>query len=412
MRIMARNKIVYSLLLLLLSMVAYAQVGTNSPFSRYGYGMLNDNSPVIYKGMGGVGIGMRSNRAINPLQPASYTSIDSMTFMFDAAARVGWSRYRDASGVKNKGEGNLDYISLQLPIWKRHFGLSLGLLPFSSVGYDLTFADESIGQSAYKYTKRYSGEGGISQFYIGLAGNIANWVSLGFNFHYLFGDIENGRQLTFQDSKISGMTRGSLMQVRAWKFRFGAQVFHEFEKHAFTVGAIYEYQKPMNNTYIELSETFLDTISVVRDGMVLPQVWGIGLSYVWDKRLTIGIDFEVQEWEKARFMPGTPYEIQFNQMNRYALGLEYRHNMMGQNYAERMSWRAGVSYKRSYIQSLPMQEWKASIGIGLPLRTVGTQFNISVEYIHRGAINSLRENGLQVTFDAAIREMWFFKRKI
>ncbi len=410
---MTKKILLHIAFLLLVGATCYAQVGTNSPFSRYGYGLLNDNSPVIYKGMGGVSIGMRSNRAINPMQPASYTSIDSMTFMFDAAARVGWTRYRDAGGIKNKADGNLDYVTLQVPIWKRHFGLSLGLLPYSSVGYDLTFSDQAIGQSTYTYTKAYQGEGGISQFYVGLAGNICNWVSLGFNFHYLFGDIENARELTFADSRITGMVRGTMMDVKAWKFRFGAQVFHEFEHHAFSVGAIYEYRKPMDhNRFMELSATFLDTITDITSGMVLPQVWGVGVSYVWDNRLTIGIDFEVQDWDQAKFMPGTAYEIQLNQMNRYAVGVEYRHNPLGINYVDRMSWRAGVSYKRSYIRTLPMQEWKASIGIGFPLRMVGTQFNISIEYIHRGARDSLRENGLQLTFDAAIKEMWFFKRKI
>ena len=64
---------------------ASAQNATSSPSSRYGYGELNNNLPNAYRAMGGVGVGMRSNRVINPSQPASYTACDSMTFMFDIA---------------------------------------------------------------------------------------------------------------------------------------------------------------------------------------------------------------------------------------------------------------------------------------------------------------------------------------
>jgi hypothetical protein len=59
---------------MLLSMGAEAQNLTSSPYSRYAYGDLNENVPTAYRAMGGVGLAMRSNRAINPSQPASYTA--------------------------------------------------------------------------------------------------------------------------------------------------------------------------------------------------------------------------------------------------------------------------------------------------------------------------------------------------
>ena len=82
--------------------VAKAQNGSSSPYSRFGYGDLNDNVPNTYRAMGGVGLGMRSNKVINPSQPASFTAGDSLTFMFDLAASVMWSAYSDVSGKRNK----------------------------------------------------------------------------------------------------------------------------------------------------------------------------------------------------------------------------------------------------------------------------------------------------------------------
>ena len=55
-----------------------------------------------------------------------------------------------------------------------------------------------------------------------------------------------------------------------------------------------------------------------------------------------------------------------------------------------------------------------SVGIGFPLRTIGTVVNTTVEYVHRGAMNNidLSENALRFVVNAAIAENWFFKRKL
>ena len=92
---------------------------------------------------------MRNNKVICSAQPASFTACDSLTFMFDLAASVMWSRYQDVSGMRNKANGNLEYLALQFPLWKRYIAFSAGVLPYSAVGYDITLAD-SIG-SGYHY---------------------------------------------------------------------------------------------------------------------------------------------------------------------------------------------------------------------------------------------------------------------
>ena len=80
--------------------------------------------------MGGVGYAMNSGRQINVMNPASYASIDSLTFLFDMgiSATALWSQEGDKRG-KDFG-GGLDYITMQFPIMK-NMGASIGLLPFS-----------------------------------------------------------------------------------------------------------------------------------------------------------------------------------------------------------------------------------------------------------------------------------------
>jgi hypothetical protein len=179
------KKVVTLLAIVLASICATAQNATSSPSSRFGYGELNSNLPGAYRAMGGVGIGMRSNKAINPAQPASYTACDSMTFMFDIAGSFLYTNYGDADGVTNKVNGNLEYMTLQFPLWKRYVAMSVGVNPYSAVGYDFAISD-SIN-SDYYYTKGYKGEGGFTQVYGGLSANICDWVALGVNAYYMFG---------------------------------------------------------------------------------------------------------------------------------------------------------------------------------------------------------------------------------
>ena len=58
------------------------------------------------------------------------------------------------------------------------------------------------------------------------------------------------------------------------------------------------------------------------------------------------------------------------------------------------------------------KDLRVSIGMGFPLRTSGTLFNVTLEYNRRGISGGLWENGLQLTINAAVRENWFFKRKL
>ena len=71
------------LLLTILSGAAVAQNNTNSPYTRYGYGQLADHGSGNSKAMGGIAYGLRDKYQTNFANPASYTAVDSLTFMFD-----------------------------------------------------------------------------------------------------------------------------------------------------------------------------------------------------------------------------------------------------------------------------------------------------------------------------------------
>ena len=94
---------------ILSQMSLFAQNNTNSPYTRFGYGELADRSFGAGRAMGGIGYGLRSSKQINPLNPASYTSIDSMTFIFDFGASAQLSWFDDGQNKQNNYNGNIEY---------------------------------------------------------------------------------------------------------------------------------------------------------------------------------------------------------------------------------------------------------------------------------------------------------------
>ena len=81
---MRYQRLINTCLFCLMAMVAMAQSSSNSPYTRYGFGELSDQQFGNGKAMGGISYGLRNGLQINAGNPASYTAVDSLTFIFDA----------------------------------------------------------------------------------------------------------------------------------------------------------------------------------------------------------------------------------------------------------------------------------------------------------------------------------------
>lgn len=78
---MLSKKILVGSWLLASSTVVCAQISTNSPYTRYGLGDMFDQSFTNNAAMGGVGYALRTPEHINAMNPASYTAVDSLSFI-------------------------------------------------------------------------------------------------------------------------------------------------------------------------------------------------------------------------------------------------------------------------------------------------------------------------------------------
>lgn len=405
----------------LFSSILSATADVNTPYSMYGYGIMGDRATSMQRQMGGVGYAMQSGRQINVMNPASYASIDSLTFLWDMGANMNMRWSKDSSGSDHGFGGGLDYVTMEFPLSK-FMGMSVGMVPYSQVGY-------SFGNDINYGVRQNQGNGGITEAYAGISGKVGGF-SVGVNVSYDFGTIQNDVYATPTAATQSLFEQ--IMQIRDWNIVAGIQYKLPLNKYnALTLGATYSPKKSFHgNTWVTLqdltSDSSPDTIatSTLKGKYYSPQTIGIGLSYTHEKvhRILVEADFTWQQWSKAPFssLEDGAGQVVFDGMHftdrkKIAVGGEYTHNIRG-NYLERMPFRLGGFYTSDYltISGNTMKEYGISLGTGFIAPHGKTMINFGLEWRHRqtSPVSLLTENYFNIMVGVNFNEVWFFKRKI
>jgi hypothetical protein len=415
---MHNNKLVLSVVAILFSAIfSFGQNNTNSPYTRFGFGEISDNNSGEQRAMGGVSLGLRSPSTINTVNPASYSVVDSLSFMFDIGLSARMALFSDPSGRKTSFTGNLEYVTMQFPV-NKWLGMSAGLLPYSFSGYDFhntatIHGDKNNPKDTINVTTTYFGQGGISQVYGGISLKLFNHFSLGMNAYYMFGNSANMRQVVFLDGSTPSIQENRI-NVSDLRFRYGVQFFKTFnDKHAVSAGAIFEPKTSLNaEAIVTTMGVVSDTVTLGKNMFDLPMHFGVGVFYTYNNRLSFGLDYTLQSWKNAKFFGATDSLTNFSKI---ALGVEYVPNSLGRRFYERLHYRAGVNISNPYynVNGIDMpKNIGASFGIGIPLPQSKTMLNATIEYGKVGNNKLMNENFLKLTFNATINEFWFFKRKL
>src|SRR5690625_133408 len=122
---------------LLITCNSFAQQGTVSPYSFYGMCTTNYKETADTRAMAGLRLSSYSNQ-LNIQNTASIAELELVNYT------VGINYQRANQKVSSKTHTatttTFDYLAMGIPINK--FGVSFGLLPSTSVGYDLTSSND------------------------------------------------------------------------------------------------------------------------------------------------------------------------------------------------------------------------------------------------------------------------------
>lgn len=425
---MYRNKAFIIVLLALLTAMrvdSFAQNEISSPYSRYGVGLVNNNTNGTLASMGGVSYAMQSNGYINFRNPASYAAFDSLSFVGDIAFSVK-SIYLKTSTLSQKGAiGRLNYIAIGLPVTK-HWRTSVGFLPFSDRGYNITDSRDitDIGTVNYKYT----GEGGLMQLYWGNAFKIYEGLSIGLNLSYLFGTLSSVRYEEFTGDYFYNYRIAQNDYVDGIYLQGGIQYVTKIgEFHQIGVGAVYENaayvwvkRNSLVNRYTgEYSSvvTYDTTYSILnqKGNMHIPQLIGGGLMYSFKEKLTVGLDLTWQNWAKYSIMGESDSLHNAITTN---IGLQFIPDPTSGKFGKNIAIRIGAKYSTGYMQinNTNISEFAVSFGLGLPFKTFNSKcaLNLIFEYGSMGSTknNLIRQNYFQVGLNLILVERWYQRVKL
>ena len=391
---MSYKKLTSICLLIFFVMTAMAQSGSNSPYTRYGFGQLSDQSFGNSKAMGGVAYGLRNGLQINAANPASYSAVDSLTFLFDAGMSLQNANFKE-NGIKtNAKNSTVDYIAMQFRLWDR-MGMTVGFLPYSTVGYNMS-QTKSISTDEYgnpiTALSTYTGDGGLQQVFAGLGFKVFNNFSIGANFSYFYGEITHSVNTMFNSTNATSSVRADKLEISDYKLDLGLQYTQPLgKKHTVNLGLVYSLGHDLNGKGYNFKETYASgitipmtqTVDTIRNAFSLPHSIGVGATYVYDRRLTVGLDYTLQKWEDAEFFGE---KGKFQNRSKISFGAEYWPNPISRNYLNRIRYRVGAYYSDPYTKVNDKEgarEYGVSFGFGLPLEVFQSRsiLNISGQYV-------------------------------
>ena len=428
-KVQKMNRFLCCLALMAMSaMGAYAQSGTNSPYSQFGLGDLAPQSVGFNKGMGGVGYAFRKGNEVNPLNPASYSSVDSLSMIIDAGLSGQITNYDENGTTMSAKGGGFDYVTALFRMFK-NVGVNVGIMPYSNIGYSYSSSTQ-LSEVNTTVPVKYEGNGGVHQLFIGAGWSVIKPLSIGFNLAYLWGEYE--RTVTSTNTSINVLSRQYSASVNSWKLDLGLQYDQPISKTDFiTLGATFtpghnlksdpECKVVSRNTSIGKSDT---TSYIINNVLDIPTTWGVGLAYRHGSILRVGADFQMQKWGSLLFPSMTAnnnYVMKEGLLkDSYKLnaGAEWMPNPKSRKLLAHVRYRIGAGYTTPYYyingQDGP-KDFHLSLGFGIPIMNVYNNrsiLNISAQWQRRSAENLITENTFRINIGLTFNERWFAKWKI
>lgn len=423
-----------ALLLLLApcSLLLNAQTAsTLSSYSRFGLGLLSDQSQGFNRSMGGVGIGVRIGNRVNTTNPASYSAIDSLSLILDVGMKASFGQMKQGGTTMKTKNASFEYAHVGMHIAKR-LGLAAGFMPYTVIGYDFSSPDkvfatdqntaQSIASSNY-----YVGSGGLNQAYLGLGWKVYRDLSIGANVSFLWGSYYHALMPQYKEGGVSSSSYNISAKLyeaslKTYKIDLGAQypvrlTHQDWLNLGVTAGL--GHKIPQDAELITG-----DSTSIASSPFDLPYTFGFGAAWQHKNTLLVAADVRHELWSNCR-MPMetasgyTSVKGCYKNMTKVAVGTQWTPNPYGK-YWERIQYRAGFSYTSPYLmidEKSGPKEISLTIGAGVPiLNTLNSRsvVNVGLQWLRRSAsaAGMVREDYLLLNVGLTFNERWFVKYKI
>jgi len=406
------------IVILLNCLVINAQTGTSSPYSVFGIGEINQPGTGINTGLGGAGIALPTETSLNNINPASYYTIDSLSFLTDVGLNMKFSKFNSGTQHPTSTNIGLNFFAVGFRItswWKN----SLGVAPFSSVGNSFN-TYKNVDNSTEKYKVNEQGSGGLNQLYWGNAFKLLPNLSIGLNMAFIFGDIKQIEDASLASLGVNGdlKTEDNIF-VQKLYFNYGLQyTFHLSKSIKGSVGGIFGNSSKLNlsheKTITDNSNAILQNNVESQSTFTLPTYYGIGASLKINDKLLLTSDYKFYNWSKSESLDPT---VRLVNSNSYMAGIEYLPSSSFRDRGlKKVLYRAGGYINNTYMMVYGQQiiDKGLTIGLGIPVVQKKLYFNVAYAIGTKGSNENkgiIQENYQNFIITISINDFWFFKPK-
>ena len=393
-------------LLTAISLQSGAQASINSPYTRFGLGSLTQQgNPRIY-GLGGVSSVIFDGGLVNFQNPASYSYLQQT--VLQTSVQVNSNEVTDGSNTTSYRGGQVSEIGFGFKKEGGKWGFAMGLTPYSNTGYSIS-SPFSVNDSV-SGDFLYSGSGGLNRFIVGTARTFSfkvdttaeniQRIAVGVNFNWIFGQLNQTRQVLYDDNDFLNTLINSQLSVSDINFDLGVhytaplQLVRSDGKVVrgkyLLLGADYSLGNKLNSrldqyAYTSINEpgnTFaLDTTYNkfdIKGNVQIPSRLNVGLGFLMlGKRgssLLFATEYANQKWSTFTTtfsdLPGQ----KLSDFAQFSLGIEYtpRDASKANSIFSKMQYRVGMRSTDTYylISSSDVTQQAVSAGLSIPFTAI------------------------------------------
>lgn len=401
------------IILVHVAIISNAQEGTSSPYSFYGIGIPKFKGTIENRSMGGLSV-LTDSIHLNLQNPASFGELALTAYTVGASYRN--FEFSNATESSSGDNASLDYLAIGIPAGK--FGFGFGLIPISSVGYELD-KTETDGREV-----RFKGVGGLNKVFIATGYKVNKKLNIGLDLNYNFGNIENktilkrpGVQFDTREITSSDLSSFSL----SFGVNYKTMISEKLEavgSAVFTPSFGLKTDNTRNLATVIIStngqERIIDTqeVQVENKDIDLPLELKLGGGIGEPRKWFAGIEYAYSDSGKFSNIVSNQDNIKYQNASKFKAGGYYipKYNSLT-SYFNRIVYRAGFRYEETglNINNSSIDEFGMSFGVGLPVGRLFTNMNIGFEYGQRGTTNFglVKEEFFNMSVSLSLNDKWF-----
>ncbi|MBD1262280.1 hypothetical protein HZY62_16905 [Maribacter polysiphoniae] len=411
----------------------YAQNGSVSPYSYFGIGDIQSKGTIENQMMGGIGM-FADSIHLNLKNPAAYSGL-GIKYGEDfgnTTYTVGLSHNRlsFANNIESQSNSvtNLEYIAVGMAL-KKGLGIGFGIMPYSSVGYDML--SESTNGNDDRVLNRYYGDGGLNKVYFSIGYEFMDDLSVGVTANFNFGTLENNRVQTVEDVQYGTLDKRS-SKVNGMDFNYALNYTPSF-KDKYRLFASVRVNTQANLTSkntkeigsfavnsganIEVVDVNLDALNLRHTELKVPTTTTLGLGFGEDRKWFVGGEYSFQGMGSFTNDFVDAPNLRYQDASSFAFGGFYIPDYSAfSGYFKRMTYRAGLRFDKTgmLLKEHEINNFGITFGFGLPMRGSFSNLNLGFEVGRKGTKydNLIEENYFKVNVGLSLNDIWFRKRRI